>query len=384
MRIAVDARWIFNEISGVGAYTRALIRHLARLDRENEYVLLFNDATIRDRTLREAKIVDAANMLAVDVPCGIFSPRGQFILPSLLRKHGVNIYHSTNYMIPLLAFPKRKQGAITCVVTIHDVIPLLFPEHAPKSKKSRVLPVYRRLMKEIGARADAIITDSKASAVDVARTLEIPTQNREKIQHVYCGVSEHFRPNDSPSARSKNDRRQVLFVGRTDPYKNLVHLLEVLAEVIPMLPFPLVLTVAGSPDPRYPEAKQVVERHGIGDRVRWTGYITDDALAKLYREADVLVHPSRYEGFGLQVAEAMASGLPVICSNAGSLPEVAGDATLIVDPDDSDGLKRCIIRILTEPDLASSLAAKGLEQAKQFTWDKTAGETLKIYERFKK
>jgi glycosyltransferase involved in cell wall biosynthesis len=380
MRIAVDARWIFNEISGVGAYTRALIRHLARLDQENEYVLLFNDATLRDRTLREAQIVDAANMLAVDVPCGIFSPRGQFILPGLLRKHGVNIYHSTNYMIPLLAFPKNKQGAITCVVTIHDVIPLLFPEHAPKSKKSRVFPVYRRLMKEIGARADAIITDSKTSAVDVARTLEIPTQNRAKIQHVYCGVAEHFRPNDSRSARSKNDRRQVLFVGRTDPYKNLVHLVEVLAEVIPMLPFPLALTVAGSPDPRYPEAKQVVERLGIGDRVRWTGYITDDALAELYREADVLVHPSRYEGFGLQVAEAMASGLPVICSNAGSLPEVAGDATLIVDPDDSDGLKRDIMRVLTEPGLAASLAAKGLERSKQFTWDKTARETLKIYE----
>ena len=383
MRIAIDARWIFTEISGVGAYTRALIHHLARLDGENESVLLFDDAALRDRTLRETEINDAANVRPVDVPCGVFSPRGQLAVPRLLRRHGIDVYHSTNYMIPLLAFPKRKQGAIKGVVTIHDVIPLLFPQHAPKSKKSRVFPLYRRLMKEIGARADAIITDSKSSADDVARTLDIKEQDREKIQHVYCGVAEHFRPNESSSARAQNEQRQILFVGRMDPYKNLVRLVEAFADIVPTLPFPVALTVAGSPDPRYPEARHAVERRGINDRVRWTGYVTDDALAELYREADVLVHPSRYEGFGLQVAEAMASGLPVICSNAGSLPEVAGDATLIVGPDDGEGLKRCMVDVLTDPNLAASLATKGVEQAKRFTWEQTARETLKVYERFK-
>ena len=383
MRIAIDARWIFHEISGVGAYTRALIRHLAGIDDRNEYALLFADAALRDRTLRETGVNDAANVAPLDVPCGVFSPRGQWTLPRMLRRQGIDIYHSTNYMIPLLAFPKGRQGAIKGVVTIHDVIPLLFPEHAPKSKKSRVLPLYRRLMKEIGARADAIITDSKSSADDVARTLDIPERNRAKIRHVYCGVAGHFKPNASRSAKTGDEQRQLLFVGRMDPYKNLEHLVEAFADLVPVLPFPVALTVAGSPDPRYPEARLAVERRGVGDRVRWTGYISDDALSELYREADVLVHPSRYEGFGLQVAEAMASGLPVICSNAGSLPEVAGDAALVVDPDDGEGLKRHIVDVLTRPDLAACLAKKGVEQARQFTWEQTARETLNIYETFR-
>jgi len=377
MRIAIDARWIFPEISGVGAYTRELISQLARLDRENEYCLLFSDEVLRDRTREETGLSNAANFGSIIVPWGIFSAAGQFGFPGLLRRERIDVFHSTNYMIPLPAFRKRARRGARCVVTIHDVIPLLLPEHAPRSRKSRVLPLYRGLMKSIGARADAIITDSRASAADIARVLDIPGESADKIHAIYCGVSPRFTP-AAPHVRDSETRR-LLFVGRVDPYKNLALLVEALADACAKLPFPVNLTVAGSPDPRYPEAMQLAGRLGIEDRIHWAGYIDDDALVRLYQESDLLVHPSRYEGFGLQVAEAMACGTPVVCSTGGSLPEVAGDAAILVDPDDRAGLTASIITVLEDPRQAASMIDRGLGQAARFTWEKTATDTLEVY-----
>lgn len=117
----------------------------------------------------------------------------------------------------------------------------------------------------------------------------------------------------------------------------------------------------------------------MASAVRWSGYLSDEALIELYRQSDVLVHASRYEGFGLQVVEAMSCGLPVICSRAGALPEVAGDACLLVDADDVEGFVSRIVEVLTRPELRRSLSARGLERAQQFTWRRTAEATLDVY-----
>ena len=379
MKIAIDARWIFPQISGIGTYTRELIRQLAVLDHENEYVLLFDKPEIRDRTAKETQALENTNFSTALVPHSPFSPGAQFSVPHLLRQEAVDLYHSTNYMIPLLPFPRRRKGNIACVVTIHDVIPLLFPGHAPKSKKARLFPIYRQLMKEIGSRADAIITDSKASARDIIRTMAIPGSDEEKIRVAYCGVSERFVPVKEYAPKTENDLRRILFVGRTDPYKNLELLVEAFADAESDLPFPAELVVAGPPDPRYPKAGEAARKRGIGDRVRWTGYLSDDELAQTYRDADLLVHPSRYEGFGLQVAEAMACGLPVVCSNAGSLREVGEGAAILVDPDDRAAITRHIIAVLTDAKRAAEMREKGLERANKFTWQQTANEVLKSY-----
>jgi glycosyltransferase involved in cell wall biosynthesis len=379
MKIALDARWIFPEISGIGAYTRELIGHLSRLDQENEYVLIFNSAELRDRTLQETRALENGNFRAALVPHGIFAPGGQISIPRLLKAEAIDLYHSTNYMIPLLAFPRGRKGKRACVVTIHDVIPLLFPEHAPRSKKTRLLPIYKALMKEIGARADAIITDSQSSARDIIRTMAIPNRDESKIHVAYCGVADRFFPGDVAAPKTETDLRQILFVGRMDPYKNLKLLVEAFADASSRLPFPTELVVAGPPDPRYPDAEETASGLGIRDRVRWTGYLSDDALARCYRDADLLVHPSRYEGFGLQVAEAMASGLPVICSNAGSLPEVGEDAAILVSPDDREALAHHIIDVLGHPERAAEMRVKGLERAKRFTWKRTAEAVLSTY-----
>jgi len=381
MKIAIDGRWIFREISGIGAYTRELIRQLALLDAQDEVVIFFDNAAVRERTWREAGLADAPNFTARDLPYGVFSIGSQWKLPSLLRRLGVDVFHSTNYMIPLAAFPRHRSGPVKCVATVHDVIPLIFRDQVARSRKARVFPLYRRLMREVGARSDALITDSRASRADILKCLRIPRESEHKVHVVYCGVGEGFAPgaaragDGTPGTRTRN----LLYVGRADPYKNLVTLVRAFKAVREQCPAEVTLTVAGTPDPRYPEAGQLARELGVDSAIRWTGYLSDEDLVSVYRGADLLAHPSRYEGFGLQVVEAMACGVPVICSNTGALPEVAGDAAVLLSPDDVEKWAERISEVLTHPDLARTLSERGREQARKFSWARTATDTLRVY-----
>ena len=264
------------------------------------------------------------------------------------------------------------------MTTVHDVIPMIFPDRVAKSKKARLYPLYRWLMKEVGARSDVIITDSNASKTDIIQHLRIADPS--KIRPVYCGVSDRFRPSPRPPQTEPSRSRTILYVGRADPYKNLSAVIKALPIIRKHCTFPVTLTVAGSHDSRYPEAERMAGELGVEAFVNWTGYLSDEMLTLAYQQSDVLVHPSLYEGFGLQVVEAMACGLPVVCSRAGSLPEVAGDAAILVDPSDSKMLARRIADVLTDGALARQLSKKGIRQAARFTWVRTAAETLAIYE----
>jgi len=461
MKITLDARWIFPQISGIGNYTRQLLRQFGQLDTgDDQFLLIFNDPELKDRTLNETGLVDVAKFEAVCVPWGVFSPKSQLFLPSYLKRNKVDIFHSPNYMIPLLAFPRRKSHAgvvplsgipgqnselqrarnpsrIKCVTTIHDLIPIIFPDHAPKSKKSRLFPIFRAIMNEVGRRSDAIITVSNASRMDILDKLHIPQSDVNKVHTVYNGVSKRFTPGSesvgdqkseirsqrsetetierptsniqhrtsnqenlhpAPRSQSPADQRPachavdakreggspapssiLLYVGRADPYKNLETLIRALAIVHKTTDLKPYLTLAGSPDPRYPEALLLAEKLNLKDLVKWTGYLSDDDLVKTYQSADLLVHPSRYEGFGLQIIEAMACGTPVVTSSGGSLPEVAGDAAIMVDSNDIDGFAAAIIKVLKNPELADKMQKDGYKQAAKFSWKKAAEETLEIY-----
>jgi glycosyltransferase involved in cell wall biosynthesis len=378
MKIAVDARWIFAEISGVGTYTRELLRRLPHVGARHQFLVLFDDPVRKDRILADTGLNGLSNVEARVLPYGVFALQGQLRLPGLLRREACDVYHSPNWMIPLLAFSRR--GAHRCrgVVTIHDVIPLIFPDHAPQSKKSRLMPVFRRLMMEIGRRADAIATVSEASRSDILKELRIPAERTARVRAIHNGVSPAFCPVDR--ARRENGARTMLYVGRADPYKNVTGLVRAAAEVIRRAPFPVELAIAGAPDPRYPEPQRLVQELRLDGKVKWLGYVEPERLVRLYQEADVLVHPSRYEGFGLQVIEAMASGLPVVCGRGGSLAEVAGDAALLCDVEDAGGFADAALRVLTDPELAGALRRKGLERARLFTWDRAAQATLALYE----
>ncbi len=386
MKIAIDGRWIYPRISGIGAYTRELLRALAPLDTENDYTVFFNRADVRDRTARETGLKDRSNFSLRLLPWGVFSPLGQLALPGLLRRERFDVFHSPNYMIPLPAFPRFRTGSTRAVVTIHDVIPLLFPAHAPRSRKSRFFFLYRGLMAEIARRADFIITVSESSRSDCLTKLRIAPERADRVCAVHNGVSDRFMPPPEGPAprRSPDDKtttRTCLYVGRADPYKNLDGLLRAFARVRDELPFPLELVIAGPKDDRYPEAPALARELGVDGQVVWTGYLSDSELIRRYQTADLLILPSRYEGFGLPVIEAMACGTPVLCSTAAALREIAGQAALFADPDDIPGLARGMREILTQSALADRLSHDGLRQAARFSWAKTAAQTLAVYQR---
>jgi glycosyltransferase involved in cell wall biosynthesis len=379
MRIAIDARWIFKEISGVGAYTRELIGALVKQDKANEYVLYFESDSVRDRTLSELQVEPGPRITPRVMSYGVFAPASQLRAPRVLRMDGIDIYHSTNYMTPLFAFPRATRGPVRCVVTIHDVIPLKFPHFTPNSRKNRIFPLYRGLMAEVVRRADIVIADSDASRRDVIEHCRVPSEREHCVRTIYCGVSPRFTPPDvRPQADPVRERR-ILYVGRADPYKNIEGLIRAFSQARQNGLPPSRLVIAGSPDPRYPEAGRTARELGVEDVVEWTGYLSEEQLVSAYQDADLLVLPSRYEGFGLPVVEAMACGVPVICSDQGSLPEVAGNAAVQVHPDDTPRLATEIYRVLSDETVWSKMSADGVAQARRFTWQRTAEQTLAIY-----
>jgi glycosyltransferase involved in cell wall biosynthesis len=262
------------------------------------------------------------------------------------------------------------------VVTIHDLIPLLFPQFTPKALKTRLYPIYSRLMVEVGARADTILTVSESSRRDVIENLGIPAARHGDVIAVPNGVAPEYRPAEKKHGAEK----MIFYVGRFDPYKNVLGLLDVFAKVRERCKLSVRLTIVGPADPRYPEAPVHARQLGLDPFINWNGYVSEDGLVKAYQDADVFVLLSRYEGFGLTVLEAMACGTPVVCSSRSSLPEVAGDAAVMVDPDDAEKAADAIVRVLEDPKRAAELREKGVRQAAKFTWTRTAAMTMKAYD----
>lgn len=376
MKIGIDARWIFPHISGIGTYTQELIRGLAQIDRENDYILFFDDKARMEKIVEYVQLDLAPNFKRHLLSFGVFSPMSQFRFPKIIRALDLDIFHSPNYMIPFLLFPRQRFGRTRCVVTIHDLIPLLFPQFTPKALKTRLYPIYKRLMVEVGARADAILTVSESSRRDVIDHLGIPAERRGNVIVVPNGVASEY----TPAEKRHTAEKVILYVGRFDPYKNVPGLIEAFAKVRERIKTPVRLRIVGPADSRYPEAPARARALGLDPFIVWDGYVSDEGLVAAYQRADVFVLLSLYEGFGLTVLEAMACGTPVVCSICSSLPEVAGTAALLVDPGDSTQAADAIVRVLENPKLAVDLREKGVRQAARFTWTQTATLTLKAYE----
>ena len=371
----MDARWVFRELSGIGRYTLELLRELGEIGGAFHFLVLVRDAERRAFIAREAGLADRANFEFAELPHGVFSPLGQFAAARLLRERMVDIYHSTNFMIPLPAFPRHRPHAIRCVCNIHDLIPLVHPEFTPRALKTRFYPVYKALMHQIARRVDTVVTGSESARRDIVRLLGIPG---ERIVVAPDGVAAHYGPaGEKPSVRG--GPKTVLYLGRSDPYKNLPGLVAVFARLVRETGMDVRLRIVGSPDARYPEAGEAARRLGVADRVEWSGYLDEAGLLKAYQEADVLALLSRYEGFGLPVLEAMACGTPVVCSDAASLPEVVGGAAWLVNPDDQAEAVAALREVLTNPAAAERLRTAGLERARQFTWQAAAAAVLRVY-----
>jgi glycosyltransferase involved in cell wall biosynthesis len=379
MRIGVDVRWIFREVSGIGTYTRELVRELLANDARHEYILFYADETVRDDLAAYAHLDQHANARFERVPFGLFSLRNQLAMPGILRRLGVDVFHSPNYMIPFLAFPRGGGGRTRCVVTLHDVIPLRFPEYTPHARKNRIPGLFRFLMMETRRRADRLIAVSECSRRDILHELRVTGEDCRRVVAIPNGVAAEFFAVRRPP-RPQNGARLILYVGRCDPYKNLTGLVDIFAEVRKRYSGDVRLRIVGAPDPRYPEPQRHAQELGLMPWIEWSGHRNGRELAEAYAAADVFVLPSRYEGFGLTVLEAMACGTPVVCSNRASLPEVAGDAAVLRDPDDVPGFANAIAKVLTDERFAGELVSRGRARAANFTWARTAQTTLAVYQ----
>lgn len=287
----------------------------------------------------------------------------QTLLPAAARRAGVDVLHSLANTAPAV-------GRAARVVTIHDLIHRRFPEtHA--GVLGRGLGALVRLA---ASRADRVITLSEAARADIVELLGV---GADRVDVVPNGPG--LDPVSEPTPESELRERLglgegpiVLSVSAKRPHKNLARLIDAAARLDP--PPALVL-------PGYPTAHEAELRERAGPEVRFLDWVSDADLEGLYRAATCLAFPSLAEGFGLPVLEAMRRGLPVACSNATSLPEVAGDAALLFDPLSVDAIADALRRLLADPGLRAELARRGVEQAERFSWEAAAEGTVRSYER---
>jgi glycosyltransferase involved in cell wall biosynthesis len=273
-------------------------------------------------------------------------------------------------------------------VTIHDLIPLLLPAY----RGNLLVRLYTRLVSASARRATAVITDSQASKTDIEEHLSLPA---ERVHCVYLAAGEHFRPEPDPEdeairlsyglpdrSNPADPARYALYLAGHDVRKNVKALVEAFATVA-QADDDVALVIGGKlperEDPLFYDPRPLVEALGLTDDVRLTGWVEEADKPALYRGAACAVFPSRYEGFGLPVLEALACGTPLVTSHMSSLPELVGDAGFAVAPDDVQGLAGAILSCLVDEALAAELRRRGPEQAARFRWEQTARETLVMY-----
>jgi glycosyltransferase involved in cell wall biosynthesis len=292
-----------------------------------------------------------------------------FILPQRAGADGYDLIHCTT---PYGTFmPCRYRN----VITICDVTPLLFPGVHGRLNVWH----HRYALPAILKRAERMITISECSKRDIVRIYGIP---EEKVRVTLLAADERFTADQAASpgdALAKLPRPYILNVGTLEPRKNLDGLIRAFSRA-KQRGMPHTLVITGARGWGESRLAPLIRELGVADSVVFTGFIEDDALPHLYREADFFVYPSLYEGFGLPVLEAMACGTPVITSECSSLPEVAGDAALLVDPQSEAELSAAMLQLAGDSVSRGSMREKGLERARGFSWEHTIEQTLKVYE----
>jgi glycosyltransferase involved in cell wall biosynthesis len=364
IRIGADLSAIQPTKSGVDWYTHNVILNMMDLLQDGEELVLFSN---RDTGFED----EAAHRDGVEVVRSGFrfqEPWRQFILPALLRRHRIDVCFFTNF-VSALASP------CATVLTIHDLSIKLFP----RTHSLRNVLWARSLMPLSIRRSAHVIADSNNTRLDLVRVMGVPGG---KVDVIHLGTSPEFCPEPGPDEEKALayfgiDRPYVLFVGTLEPRKNINMLIKAFDRVAASRP-DLHLVLAGRRGWMAQAIFDELERRSLLGRVHITGYVPDEYLPPLYRQAEALVYPSLYEGFGLPPLEAMSSGTPVVVSRNSSLPEVVGDAGLYVDALSVNEIAGAMERILDDAALADSLRQKGLERAGRFTWPRAAAKTLEI------
>jgi len=376
MIIGVDYTAAAWQGAGIGRYTRELIAATVPRDRSLRYVLFYAAGGLPPdgRYLRDLSALCAANphVRARPIP---LSPRLLTILWQRLRLPipvealigKIDILHAPDFVLP----PTRARA----LLTVHDLTFMVRPETADAGLRRYLMSAVPRSLR----RADLVLVDSLATGADVSRLLDV---GQERVRLLYPGVNPRFRP--LPAAECEPLRAQLglpesflLFVGTLEPRKNLVRLIAAFAQLTAGGAYPnLHLVIAGRRGWLYEEIFATVDRLDLAERVRFLDFVDDAHLPGVYNLANAFVYPSLYEGFGLPVLEALACGTPVVTASVSSLPEVVGDAAVLVDPLDHAAIASGIARALGEHE---RLRAAGPSQAQHFSWDSAAAGLIDIY-----
>ncbi len=386
MRIGIDFTAAAQQGAGIGRLTRNIIGALAEIDRENEYRLfvatgsrhkgewqsgslgsVFQTSNYPNFRLKTVPLSDHAlavtwHRLRLPLFVELFTGR-------------VDVFHSPDFTLP----PVWRARTL---VTVHDLSFLRLPECFPGGLRRYLEAAVPRAVR----RADHVIADSHNTRRDL---IELLGAASDKITVIHSGVEPRFRPmtaaaNGEALAAVRRKyalpEQFILSVGTLQPRKNFARLVDAFGALnsqFAIRNFDLV--IGGGRGWLYEQVFERVKALGLEKKVHFLGFADDSDLPMLYNLADLFVFPSLYEGFGLPPLEAMACGVPVVCSEASSLPEVVGDAALTVDPLDVAGLAEAMRRAIEDETLPASLAARGLAQAARFTWSKAAEELLKVY-----
>lgn len=368
MRVALDGQPLSTPLAGVGHYTCQLVHALARVGPGHHFYVVSPGRRLRGE-FPEPNVEPVVPGFWASTRARVERRLGRS--PEMRRGADPpgDVFHATNYVFP---FRLRTPRA---VLTIHDLTLLKFPQWHPRDRLAMMGPA----LALAAARADRIVTPSRCTRDDVLEWLPVEP---ERVVVIPDGVDPIFAPPPAGEVAARlaplglRAGEYLLFLGTIEPRKNLGRLLQAI-EMAGAGIGPLVL--AGGPGWNDAALRHAITRLARDGRVRALGYVPGDLRPALHAGARAFVYPSLYEGFGFPPLEAMACGTPVLTSNVSSLPEVVGDAALLVDPEDVSALAEGLTRLWGDDRLRDELRARGLARAREFSWDRTARLTLDVY-----
>lgn len=381
MKIAIDISPLATpKRTGIENFSFNFCKNLSKVDKENEY-FLFANSYGHFQSLKEAiegiGIKESRNISTQisRVPSTILELMWKYIhIPSVehLVHEKIDVFHIMGAINPPLRTAKL-------VATIYDLIPIKFPDFFDEKTRRR----FNRYFNNVILKADAVIAISNSVKEDILEYFDIPGS---KVEVVAPGFdSELYRQIQGKSmidkikAKYGIDKKYILFVGTLEERKNLERLIKAYAILPDYLKTDYLLMICGKKGWFFEEIFGAVKELKLEKKVIFTGYVPDEDLSFLMNGAEVFVYPSLYEGFGIPLLEAMACGTPVISSKVSSLPEVVGDAGILINPNNVEELSDAILRVLSNSELRAQLSEKGLRQASKFSWEKTAMKIVEIY-----
>ena len=364
MRVGIDARLSYHQPAGISRYTTHLIEELAQLDRETTYTVF------QHRKQREP-LAHAPNFRRRTLFTPVHTRVEQKMLAAELSFHSLDLLHSTDFIPPL-------HSSIPSVITVHDLAFLRWPHFLTESHAA-----YYSQIDQAVRHAQHIIVPSENTKKDVVGLLGA---SPKKISVIYEAAASLYCPLSKAKCRAAVQgkygipEKYIFFVSTIEPRKNVGGLLDAFHHLRKRYSVEDTgLVLAGKPGWLYEEIYRKVEQLDLGHSTFFLDRVPDEDLHQLFVGARCHIHPAFYEGFGLSPLEAMACGTPTIVSNTSSMPEVVGDAGLIVDPADWEEIAVAIHRLLTDDELHQELCHKGLQRASVFSWSRAAAETLEVY-----